>query len=373
MKIFKKKIGIVVANNRFGGQEKRYFKIAYKLFTDGHNVKLYAHHNLKNQGDADINLLFENTAFLNRISFIKANQPLKKLYKEILRKNLFLNKLNKALKRDKVDLIITNKDLESLKVLDQSDFKIIKDFTSPDDVDLFFQTEDYKNIDKVDHIFFISPSVYNRFNKKLSQCKVCFQLPGFSIFKLPFFNADLNVKLDLSKKEKSIVFAHRFIARKNPLLFAKAIKRLLEDEDLKEWRVYILGRGPLEVEIKKILSDEIELGQVKIMHTPRLKSYLEKSSIFVSLIEPDNFPSQSVLEAMFFGNVLTILDAGESYKFIDGNGILVQKNLEHIVDSIRLLTQKEIHEEAYNSRRIILEKYNCSNYINFYISELDQI
>jgi glycosyltransferase involved in cell wall biosynthesis len=370
---FNQKIGLVVANNRFGGQEKRYFKIAYKLYTEGYNVQLYAHDNLRNENNSEINELLNNLEFSKRITFIKAPRILKKIYKEFFYKNLFLLRLNKYLIKDNIDITITNKDLKSLDVLKSSNTKIIKDFTSPDDIDLFFQTKDYKFIRNVDHFFFISESVYNRFNNldKLSERSE--NITNYSTFSLPFYAPPINETSHLDEKNKSIVFAHRFIERKNPKLFAQAIKILLRDPLLKDWKIFFLGRGPLFGELKEMLQYEIEKGDVVLTYTSKLNSHLKKSSIFVSLIEPDNFPSQSVLEAMHFKNALIVLNSGTSFQFIQENGLLVEKSKDDINKKIKQLIQSDLQLSCKNSQHLLENKFSSDKYIQFLVSEIGKI
>lgn len=372
MEDFKDRIGLVVANNRFGGQEKRYFKLAYHLYKEGYDVRLYAHHQLRKEKNQEVGRLLNDPHFLSKITFIRAPRILKKLLKEVAKKDLFLSRLNIFVKRDKVDFLITNKDLAALKVITCKKVVKIRDFTSPDDIDFFFKNKEYKYLKNVDHFFFISPSVQHRFESKYNQLSTSVDTPSISTFNLPFYIPPED-HTTISEKEKVIVFAHRFIQRKNPLLFAEAVKLLYRQHELTDWKVLIFGRGPLNDELNLLLKDEIQKGHVEIGYTPRLNEVLQVSSIFVSLIEPDNFPSQSILEAMNYQNALVLLNTGNSSLFINKNGYLVNKNPEEIAEKIIRLTHQNLKEYGTNSKEILQNRFCSIQYISFYTEELKKI
>src|SRR5690606_8123276 len=140
---------------------------------------------------------------------------------------------------------------------------------------------------------------------------------------IPFFDALEITKQRVSQKEKWIVSASRFIERKNVVLFAHAVKDAIAE--LADWKVFLLGQGPEEERLRTLLSDEISRGVVDLGYDGRIEDILARSALYVSLIEPDSYPSQSVLEAMAFGNALLLGDVGDSARFIarsTPNGVL---------------------------------------------------
>src|SRR5690606_28342446 len=105
------------------------------------------------------------------------------------------------------------------------------------------------------------------------------------------------------------------ISRKNPVIAAKAFVDLANEFD--DWEFLFFGDGPLSPEIKDIFKNSQKNAKF-IGSSVDLKNELYDSYAFVSLIEPDNYPSQSVLEAMSLGNLLIISDTGYSKdKFFD--------------------------------------------------------
>lgn len=84
-----------------------------------------------------------------------------------------------------------------------------------------------------------------------------------------------------------------------------------------EWKLFILGDGPLKPLIKKKI-DEYKLSQtVVLLYEPDISNILNKSSIFISVQEHENYPSQSLLEAMASENAIIATDVGNTKKILD--------------------------------------------------------
>lgn len=111
-------------------------------------------------------------------------------------------------------------------------------------------------------------------------------------------------------KENVILFAHRFIPPKNPVIFAEAIKEVYIEGYLEGWTVFIRGRGSLESKIEEILQPLIDQGMVKLGYTNSLIEESKISKIFVSIISTGNYPSQSLFESMRYGSLLVLSDRG---------------------------------------------------------------
>ena len=111
-------------------------------------------------------------------------------------------------------------------------------------------------------------------------------------------------------KQNVILFAHRFIPPKNPLVFAEAIRELFEEGRLKEWTVLIRGNGSLEPNIREILKPVIDTKGVKVGYTNSLIEESKIAKIFVSIISTGNYPSQSLFESMRYGALQVLSDRG---------------------------------------------------------------
>jgi glycosyltransferase involved in cell wall biosynthesis len=117
-----------------------------------------------------------------------------------------------------------------------------------------------------------------------------------------------------------------------------------------------------------LLSDEIRDGRVVTGYRTKILPELKKSRIFVSIIEPDNYPSQSVLEAMYTGNALLLSDRGfTKERFFNGNGRLCEISFEDVLSKLTELVQDLSNLDIYgrNSLEILNTRYNKDIYIDY--------
>ncbi|XPP27596.1 MAG: glycosyltransferase [Leucobacter sp.] len=138
----------------------------------------------------------------------------------------------------------------------------------------------------------------------------------------PYFNLPPE-PIDFAAKQQMIVSASRFEGRKNVVSVAKALSLALPK--MPGWVACVAGQGEDETEIRQILASLIDEGRVSVGYDATIEKTLRAARVYISLIEPDNYPSQAVLEAMHFGNALVLSDKGDSGRFIgdSGNGVLV--------------------------------------------------
>lgn len=113
-----------------------------------------------------------------------------------------------------------------------------------------------------------------------------------------------------SSKPRRVVFGHRLQPAKNGKLFAKAALEIMQREKYKEWSFLIFGRGEEESQIKEILKEAISKNRASVSWSNNLELELKKSSVFVSIIETGNYPSQAVFEALAHGNLICASNTG---------------------------------------------------------------
>ena len=146
---------------------------------------------------------------------------------------------------------------------------------------------------------------------------------SFTFYRGAFIN--ISSKLVEKQKENIIIFPHRFIEPKNVILFSHVIKDMLDEDKLSGWRIYFRGKGPLESEIRNILTDYISNGTVEVGFTYRLSEELAKTKIFISIISTGNYNSNSMYEAMRNGNILLLSDTGITRKYLPHPDIIYTK------------------------------------------------
>lgn len=182
---------------------------------------------------------------------------------------------------------------------------------------------------------------------------------------IPFFQTRSDEHRPCRSKENLIVFGHRWIPRKNPILFARAAKRFVAARP--DWRVLIRGQGPLESELRSVLKNELASGTIELGYNADLREELERSRIFVSLIEQDNYPSQSLVEAMWCRNAVVLSDRGSTRaRLFANNGVVCKIDEEQVFNGLMRLAGDEdwIEECGENSRRHVAENFDASLYLD---------
>ena len=125
-------------------------------------------------------------------------------------------------------------------------------------------------------------------------------------------------------RENWVVFAGRLEIAKNPLLFLEALERISAEMRAAGWQAFLLGGGGLQPEIEAFirarnLGDLVTVERV-VDTAPRLC----RSGIYVSLQDGENYPSQSLLEAMAAGNAVVATDVGDTRRLVGPeSGLLV--------------------------------------------------
>lgn len=163
-------------------------------------------------------------------------------------------------------------------------------------------------------------------------------------------------------KQNLVVFAHRLIKRKNPMLAVEAFKILATKYP--QWCFCICGDGIME----KVVNQTVTAAGIPNLlykgYVYDMDQLMKRSKIFVSLIEPDNYPSQSIFNAMANGNALIVSNTGSSKeKFIQDNGYAVEPTINAVVDGVeKIIEEKETCHFSKNSLNLFKKKYRPELY-----------
>lgn len=172
-----------------------------------------------------------------------------------------------------------------------------------------------------------------------------------------------------AEKENWIVFAGRLEAFKNPELFVEATHLASDTLRAKGFKCLLFGdgelRGSVEEKIAGLgLSDLIEIDQV-----PDLSATLNRSRIFVSIQQTENYPSQVLLEAMAAGNAVIATDVGETRRIVDQEvGVLIgAQTPEALAEALRNLSSDDEQRErlARNARSRILDQHTLDRFASY--------
>jgi glycosyltransferase involved in cell wall biosynthesis len=215
-------------------------------------------------------------------------------------------------------------------------------------------------------IDFLSAGLYMGIQKKVTLKKKT----KISITTCSFKNYD-NIK-SATQKLNTVTFCSRMTQIKNPLLLLDSI--IVFNQIYKEWqevKFQFLGNGEcldqMENFVQKHKLDNVEL----LGHVNNPMQYLSKSKIFISIQKTNNYPSQSLLEAMACENAIVASDVGETRKLVTENeGILVCLNAQEIAEAIIKLIEDEPKRKmlAQNARKKVLAEHNIEKYLDYFYS-----
>lgn len=173
-------------------------------------------------------------------------------------------------------------------------------------------------------------------------------------------------------KKKDIVFLSRLTSDKNPMLLLESLRILKEQKILpNDFTFYIYGEGYLESEIKKyIMANSLYFVEFKGL-TKEPWKVLNESSIFLSLQSINNYPSQSLLEAMASGNAIIATDVGETRKLVDETmGYLVETSPEGLAIGLQKIFENKNKIKLFgeNARAKALNEHSIQNFANYFLT-----
>ncbi|HCY74464.1 MAG TPA: hypothetical protein DHV28_00955 [Ignavibacteriales bacterium] len=170
-----------------------------------------------------------------------------------------------------------------------------------------------------------------------------------------------------------IAFAGRLEKDKNPEIFLNAA--IVLSKKYPEMIFHIMGEGRLSASIRSQITNS-RLNNI-IFHGfhSRPTDILADSSVFVSLQSTNNYPSQSVLEAMGCGNAIIVTDVGDTRMFInENNGILIDLDVNQLVKEVEsLFLNKELRERLGNyAYKYVRDNHTVEKMADYYISLFDR-
>ncbi|WP_062051714.1 glycosyltransferase [Bacillus sp. JCM 19034] len=360
---YKKKIAIFIMSKSLSGAEKRFIRIAFDLNRKRDDILLIVNSNLYDLGLKDQEIANKLKPLMNEkvLKIINTNKNSK-----YFRSLFTIRRLIQLIIQENIGTMHSALGALSYSIIGKLlGVKVIAEITSPD-IANEVHTKYKRIISHFNKIISVSPGVDLKVRNNLNKIN---KLKETQLYcsPIPFFSPDnIENENDISKKKENlIVYASRFIERKNPILFAKSVKKLLSEKS--DWNVVILGKGPLEKEINDILQSEIDDNRVIIEYSKDIYSYLRKSKIFVSLIYPDNYPSQSILEAMYMKNAIIATNVGNTDKFVTSkNGYMINEySVESVYNNLKLATthENELTLKGDYSYKMIKECFSKELYI----------
>lgn len=168
-----------------------------------------------------------------------------------------------------------------------------------------------------------------------------------------------------SKKERAICFCGRLIEIKGTDILLEILEDLLNRTS---WKIYILGNGDQKHRFVDYLEKHKVHDRMIVGYTSNPKEYLKKTMLFLSLQSDENYPSQSLLEAMACSNIPLATNVGLT-------GQLVRKDFGFLVsdasDLLRVLISLEnesldvLEQMGLQARKFVIQRHNVQLYSKY--------
>jgi glycosyltransferase involved in cell wall biosynthesis len=173
-------------------------------------------------------------------------------------------------------------------------------------------------------------------------------------------------------RDDLLIFCGSFVPQKNPVLALEGFAKFLERYNLEfpSAQLALIGKGDQLIEVKERMeriNQQYGPGRVVLIPDTDLITSLAKAKIFLSLQDYDNYPSQSVMEAMLFCTSVVSINNGDTRKLVDetkGNFLLETKDANALGDAIyALLSGWKLNRQ---NREHILESFSPKIFADYF-------
>ncbi len=362
----KQKVAVVMGTDGLSGAQKRFLRIMKTWHSRGAHPSLIVSKALAEA----IARSYEFSDFFRQLQqekrifcLTKARHPMAKFISRL--------RLLKYIRDHRIDIIHNVLSYNTcLFIKKYCRVQQVYEITSPDMVDKLLESGQQELRNSIDLYQAVSPSVYRRTLAGFTRLRLEQEIHKLVEAPIAFFDpAQIQFQTDYTK-EKLIVYASRLIPRKNPLMFARAAKDFLLQ--FPDWKVAILGDGALQQETSEVLKEEIAEGRAIVQRVDNIYAYYCRSKIFASTITPDNYPSQSILEAMLVENAILATNIGDTHRFVSQhNGVLVDFSVASVLQGLKRLANDEVllQKMGAASRAKVLADFDPA----IYMRHLDQL
>lgn len=195
----------------------------------------------------------------------------------------------------------------------------------------FFDSQ-YWILQHASYLDFLSPSLVPEYKRSLGE-----KLKGEKLV-TPCSFVDYSNYYPVEPKKPWVVFLGRLEPLKNPGLFLEAVAVLVDESNFQEVTFFVMGTGSEQQNLQQFVVDRgLENVVFSGLH-PHPWEILQHSSVFVSLQNNENYPSQSLMEAMACENGVVVTDVGDTRMLVtEKEGLLVSADPESVAGAIRLL------------------------------------
>lgn len=217
-------------------------------------------------------------------------------------------------------------------------------------------------LENSDIVDFLSPYIYEGVKKR----GINIRQSSASISPCSFIDYTGCVIGDKSRFE--IAFSSRLEPSKNPMLYLEAAKDILKKYP--DIRFYILGEGSLVNEIRNFIDSNNLSGSIIFQFHKNPPEIFKNTSVFVSLQDGTNYPSQSVLEAMACSNAIIASDRGDTKLFINcDNGLLIDIDKDQLVSALEKLILNPVlaRTMGVSGREFALKNHTIERFSEYFL------
>ncbi|MGY2285370.1 glycosyltransferase [Pseudomonas gingeri] len=136
-------------------------------------------------------------------------------------------------------------------------------------------------------------------------------------------------------KDYDVVLMSRLCEGKGISLFFDALSVIEKKySDFSIGKIGVFGAGPLYANIKSRIS-ELSFFDIELGYSSSPFEILSRAKVFMSLQDNENYPSQSLLEAISCGALIIATDVGETYRIVsDDVGYRVPADAAELADKL---------------------------------------
>lgn len=180
-------------------------------------------------------------------------------------------------------------------------------------------------------------------------------------------------------KDKVIVFsAARLEETKGVQLLMDSINVCQNTIRSHGYQLIVLGRGYLEDYLRSFITEEKLNDIVKMVGYQKTSEHLPSASIFLSLQKYENYPSQSLAEAVACGCYIICTDVGDSRKCASEEfaRFVPEDNPEALHEALKEYFIKDEEEKiavVSAARKFALDKYSIATSLEYYSGILEKL
>jgi glycosyltransferase involved in cell wall biosynthesis len=171
-------------------------------------------------------------------------------------------------------------------------------------------------------------------------------------------------------KNELITFCSRITGIKNPGLLLEACYTL-KLRGIENFKLSIIGDGDLVEDLKQFVEQKKMKNIVFHGGIDNPQDILNRSKIFISIQSTNNYPSQSLIEAMACENAIIASDVGETRRLVTENeGILVPLNPDRIAEAIQFLLEhpEKCERMGKSARQKVLKEHTIEKFTDYFLS-----